>query len=180
MGSILTIGCIPYQTSLTPVDETGCVSIESPSDLYDMYMNAIITPPFSLIFFFILTLGTMNTSELQKKRRRDIIISSSVATTLGATVVVLNSIPKQPTYVADKDVLRNILLTRLYTGKEIDCFNQLRMGKTPFNELCNIPRAKGYVCDTIYFDQRSCCFIFIHIRAQRKVSSCWTYIYAFD
>ncbi|KAK8950700.1 GDSL esterase/lipase [Platanthera zijinensis] len=27
MGSIVPIGCIPYQTSLAPVDETGCVSL---------------------------------------------------------------------------------------------------------------------------------------------------------
>lgn len=60
---------------------------------------------------------------MQKKRKRDIIIEAAAASALGAVVVAIDCISRQPVNVIDDDALHSTLIKCVHAKQEINSFN---------------------------------------------------------
>lgn len=106
--------------------------------------------------------------ELKKRRRRR---RGAVAAALAAAAVVLMKprIARDLSIEADaKTVLRRTLYARLYSGTDVNCFNQLRMNKSSFETLCNILIGRRLLRDTQNVAVRESVSIFLYVLAHNK------------
>ena len=114
----------------------------------------------------ILEINSRTIESTRETKKRKLVLDATVITV--ATVALWynqRNIPREPIEGNDKDTERSMLLRRLYHGSDENCYNQLRLTKQAFFELCNILRERGGLHDTYHITVEESVAMFLLILA---------------